>query len=980
MSTAAHRLRRLGRPVSRGMPWLLLAVVAAVVGLSLLLVPRGVELALLRHGHGEQAERARLLLEARFASGDRSAPVVGALARARAQHGDASGAMALLREWVTTRPDDIDALQSLADYCAAAQRSTDCLDVLERLQQQRPSAARQRELLRLYGAIGTPAQQARAQAELIDRFDAGDVADYLSLAKARAERGDAALALATLDRMARRFPQAVDLSTISTQMSLSLTAHAAAEALARGHAWLRAHPADVERGAAQLAAVLSAAKRPELAAQFLDAYLVPPAARPKLLAAWARAMADAGRSADALVRLESVDAAADVESELAALRVSLALAHGRLDPALRAARALGLQRVPGAQLAGMAALALAAGRDDVLELLLRGGEARIGAHDAVIAAQSALRLKQRAAALRWTDAARAAAPNPASLRALQVARLYEQLGEPAKALQALRGIARPDTERAALGEWARLFIALGRADEGLASIERLRRDQPAAPWQEPWALLATAAKRHDEVLRWLLASPVAEPAAHLHRDLLHLAMDHKAYTLAVAAGERLVRADASDADRLLLVNVLLAAGRPAEALAQLRVLRERGSVDARLYRATLLAAWRRGAPVADELRQDTLQRLAGSSEPHTRDADIATLQALGAHAELLPTLERLAAADPQRWLGAFTDAAERSGATARLTAMWLALGQAESTPPALRMQVGFRLLGAGEKGAGERVFRALAAHAAPGDTATRQLLFVWGPRPQPEQMDWLEMRARGATGEAKAKWLSYLTERGGAARAIAAAGKPVPRADDGGVFDAYLEAALTSGDKAALRQALLDGAAGAPSAAQLSRLARHATALDDPALERRFALARVAAGSHDAQTARALGLQAVRAGDAVGAERWLTAFNSATGGDAETHRIVGEMQLQRGEVEAARRSFEAALNGLERAGETTRVARVAKAGLLNRLGRTAQARQLYDALLAEQPDDDDLRADYAALLLATGDSGQAQALLAGKKR
>ena len=962
---------------ARSQLWKLVAIVAVVIALSLLLIPRGLERSLLRSGTVLPADRVLQMLEARVAAGDRSAASIGALARARDQHGDHDGGIALLRAWVAEQPGDLAALQSLAELYRSARRHSDYRDTLAELQRRQPTGARQRELTRLSLEIGTPQQHGEALAVLIDRYDAGEVADYLLLARQRSARGESAAALATLDRMAARFPQALDASVVQAQMMLLLAGQDASGAAARGHAWLRAHPDDVVRMAPQFGAAFSAARQHDQAAQFLAVYLSATDPQPLLLAPWAQATADAGRPAEALRRLQEVDAAADGSGELLRLRLNLAIASGRVEQALRDARTAGIEQLPPAQLASIAAMTLASGRDDLLQVAMRSGEAHIGTHDAVLAAQIALRLGHRAAALRWTDAARAAATNPPT-RWLQIARLYEQLGQPTRSLEALRRVARPDAERSTLGEVARLFLALGHAEEGLKWIDTMRT-QTDASWQEPWALLATSAGRHIEVSRWLEGGTAGTASATFYRDLLHLAMDSKAYPLAAAAGERLYRISHQDDDQLALGQALLAAGRAPEALVHLRLLRQRGRLDEAAYRAQLLTAWRRGTPVADELRRETLDHLSRTREPQAQEADIAVLQALGAFTELMPTLERLAAADPQRWLGAYTEAAERSGQRAALITAWRRLGESESTPVALRTQVGFRLLEAGDKSAGERVFRLLAANAAPDDPVTRQLLFVWGPRPRPVQMDWLLARARSATGEARVAWLALLTERGGAQQVIGLLGRVTPRDDDRGLFNAYLDALLASGDKAALRTALIDAAQGLRSPAVLARLARHAAALGDTAVERQVLEAAIAAGSPEPQLRRSLGLLAYHAHDGANAERWLGVYHAATGGDPETQRAIGEIRLKRQGADAARPSFETALNLLDRAGDPSYAARVSRAGLLHRLGRTIEARQQYEALLAERPADDDLRADYVSMLLTLDDAGQARTLLAEKR-
>ena len=974
----AHARRPQREAWTRRAPMALFLLVLGVIGLSLLLVPRGVELASLRAETG-QADRALRMLEAQVDAGDRTRSTRGALARARANHGDLAGGIDLFRKLVDEQPNDVTALQSLADLAQAAHRPGDYLRALEGLQHHASDRVRERELARLYVDVGTPQQQLKALTDLVDRLDAGGVADFLRLARLHTERDEPVLALSVLDHMAARFPLALDASVVAAQMSNLLASRDTAGAVSRGKAWLGKHPETLTRAAPQLSASLSTGGHPELAAQFLEAYVAVPTPHPRLLAAWAQALGDAGRPADALPRLEAAGTEAG-DGELLRLRIGLALSAGRIDVAARAARDAGLPQLPPALVTSLAAAALAADRDDVLKVVMRGGEAAIGAQDTVLAARIALRIGYRAAAMRWSEAARTA-PEGSPTGLLQLARVFEQLGQPEKALHVLRRVVLPKTDRPALGELARLYVALGHAEEGLSLYANIGSVRLDAPWRESWALLAVAAGHPDVVSQWLRNGAGADASAAFLRDLVSVAMDRKAFPLAAAAGAMLTKVSGHDADRLRLTTALLEAGRAPEAIAHLRLLRLRGSIDTESYRAALLTAWQSGGLAADELRRETLQALAShAAAPTQRDADIALLQSLGAFAELLPTLERLAAADPNRWLGAFTDAAERAGQPAPLVALWLRLGDSESLPAPLRAQIAFRLLDAGQKAAAERVLRALAETVAPDDIAMRRLLFVWGPRPKPNQLDWLEARARSAVGDAKAIWLQLLAERGATTRVIDVVGGTISRTDDGAVIDAYVEAISATGDKPALRAALREAAAQTRSVHALGQLARRAEAVGDPALERQLLESAIAAGSRDPQQQRTLGLLAYRTRDHATAQRWLSAFNMATGGDYETHRAIGEILLHRREFDAARRSFGDALQDLDRSGDDGAVPRVAKASLLHRLGRTSEARRLYEALLAERPNDDDLRADYVSMLLAQGDLGQAHAMLAGRAR
>ncbi|MEO8249507.1 MAG: tetratricopeptide repeat protein [Burkholderiales bacterium] len=971
--------RQIRHRPARRVPVLKIALLLllAVAG-SLLLVPRGVELASLYMRWG-QVERARPLLEQAYADGDRTGATIGWLARARAATGSVQGSVELLREWVAARPDDIAALELLASIYRGEPRPAEYVAALLQLQERAPTAERQRELARLYEAEGSPAQQMAALKALVERFNTAEVPDYLTLARLQERQSKPALAFATLARMVKRHPESFDASVMAAQLKAQVALGDSAAAMKGAREWLRTHPAALTVEASMFAGVFASAGRPDLAIELLEPHRAGPQASATLVTAWAQAISDSGHPGDALAGVLKFESASGDggDADLSRLKIGLALAAGKLDVAVQAVNDLGISEVPPDLLEGLATAALSAERKDVLALV-RAASDTLGAERPVLAARVAFALGDRPATLFWSNAAAAAASDdPTS--AIQLARLQKRIGEPRKALFSLQAISLRKAEPDELVEYARLCVELGCVTNGLANIGELRVARPSPAADKAWALLAVSDRKYLDVLAWLNSARGGVASPDLLRDLLHLSMDGKAYPLAIAAGQQLLRQEPSDALRLTVANAMLASGRAAEALVLFRALKDSGGVRDDAYVSTLHAAWRAGAPVADELRRIALHRLANDQRSKERDAAIQTLVALGAYAELLPTLERMAESDPQRFMGLFTDAATKTGQRGRLNALWTRLAEADATPSALRSQLAFRLLEAGEKKAADRVFRALAASAAPGDEATQRLLFVWGPRPTADQLDWLESRANRATGGERAAWMRLLIDRQAAPRAIAVYKKAGPESIGPSVRDAYLDAAVAGNDKPALAAALREVAAHAATPEQRGRLAQLAANTGVPALERELLESAVVSGDGDPKLQRSLALLAWRNHDIATAERGLVAFNQRTGGDLETHRIVGDIRLKQNDPAAAHRSYEQALAALERSGETGFRVRAARANLLYRLARPREARQAYEVLLAERPNDKNLRADYVAFLMDAGDSDKAQQLLAAAR-
>jgi hypothetical protein len=690
------------------------------VALSAALIPRGQELALLRLEAGD-ARRALTMLEQRYADGDRSAGAISALARARAGVGDVAGAIRLLEGLVRERPSDRRLLEGLAGYYRQARRDGELLGTLGRLQGLWPTPARLREIARLQGGFGQQEAQLQSLRALL-RQSQGEPADYRDLARLEGMLGDPAAGLAAVRHMVELFPEAVDTGLVALEMSLLLAAGDPQRAVLLGQEWLQGRPsAELAQAGLALAGVLYTARRSDLIVALLDPRATGEDAPPELVATVAQAESDMGNRVVALQRLERF-ATLRPEPQLdhALLRLRLAIALGELDRGVAAIEPIGLGRVPPDALASLAASALDAGRPDILgRIRTEGGEGFLTL-DPALSAEMLLALGDQPAARLWSDRALASvAEHP--FRAARLAAVRLRLGQAEGVPELLERILPAAAPHPALlGEIARLYIRMGQAEQARLALDGLRRRDEASPADGAWALAATAAGHGEEVAAWFAtAGGERQPFPGFLSDLMHLAADAKSYPLAIAIAEHFAARRGTGADQVLLARFLVAAGRPREALAPLRLARPTGAVPDEFYLHALTLAWRQGEPVAGELRELWLRRLAEATEPAARGAAISTLLDLGGHAELLPTLRQLALAEPERWLWSHGEAARRAGRAGEAASLWAELATSPRTRPELRRQLAFRLLEGGNKPLAERAFMGLAATARP-DSARSQ--------------------------------------------------------------------------------------------------------------------------------------------------------------------------------------------------------------------------------------------------------------------
>jgi predicted Zn-dependent protease len=949
-------------------------LVTSAIGLTFALAPHGRELALLRIQAGDP-QTAVVALEGMVAAGDRSPATLEALARALAGSGNVAAAAQLLEGLVAERPGDRAVLEALVGFQRSAGRTNELIRTLESLQTMTPQVERQRELARLLGEAGRTEDRRRALRALVEHF-AAEAVDYVALARSEQAAGNPATGASILQQLAARHPAAADASVVALQISMLIASGEAEQALVRSRQWLERR-GDLPTAAAILGGAFSVSGRPDLAVILLTP-LAGAGADPELVASLAQAESDAGHPEDGLRHLEALGPLADPTGagKSAMLRLRLALAVGDTDRAVTAAEIVGLRTLPPDLLARLSRIPLASGRIDTLRHILDAAGESFLQVDAILAARIELALGDTEAARRWSArAARQFTGQPALL--VEVADVELRLERKDRALEMLsRAAADQRLPPSELVDVARLYMRAGRAAEGTLALDAARRRQPSLPADSAWALVATASGHAGEVGMWLSAYQGKDLSPDVLRDLVYLATDAGAAGLAVAAAERLYQTRGGGDEKLLLARVLLKANQARRALDLLRPLSSDTAVPSDLYEAVLLAAWRQHAPVADELRTIGLRRLAAATAPSDRDAAVFLLLELRAYPELLPVLRRLAEQDPARWLSAFGDAATAEGRRAELPAFWTETAMRPTLPIGLRRQLAFRVLEAGDKPRAEQVFRSLALTAPPTQPDVRMLMFLWGPRPSAEQLDWIEARARRAGEAETAEWMNILISCGAPARAIAAYRTTVHGHASDALSDSYTTALYSIGDRTALAAAIREQFPLASSVSRLKRLAQFAEGLGNADLEKRILEKLILVpGGDGPEVQRRLGTLAFQRRNMVEAQQHLSAYVVATGGDYESLMLLGNIALRKRDADGARAYYANGLRMVQASTDRSFRTRVVEANLLHRLDRDEEADSLYVKLLAERPDDTNLRADFTAMLMVQNDLRRARAVL-----
>jgi tetratricopeptide (TPR) repeat protein len=578
---------------------------------------------------------------------------------------------------------------------------------------------------------------------------------------------------------------------------------------------------------------------------------------------------------------------------------------------------------------------------------------------------------------------------------------------------------RPDSLDIALG-WAIVAAQAGRGDSVLAWLRGQAADAVPEPTLRDLFFLGgetRSAPLQLEAARRLRAREDS-PETRLRLGQALLASGDASGALALVRGQ----ADWPDALReeaeFLRRDALRAASsRDPAALAELRnewrsrlASAERAVSDEALYALIELRDWDAVLPaLAARARANPREWLGAfvtaANDSRRTDAVPALLTEIASRADLpeatrreaifaliertpperhLPVLRRAASEWGGEWIDALDAALTRAGRRDELRAVVAERGRDSRVPAETRRAAAFRLLDLGDKAGALAVFQRLAESEAADGTNAQQARFLMGPRPPPADLDWLEARARAGEGAAMLGWARALAEAGAPARAANALA-PLVSAPGRLGADATLAIAefwVATGertDRPRAAAAIEPRVSRETDLGRTLRLADIALAVERPDLARRAYARALVLEPTSRPALRAAGLFAFTDGDFEAAKRHLERFLApGAPGDWEAPYFLAESLYRLRDRAGARPRHEQALAAIDATANPPFAARAARAYLLYRLGRTEESVTLYARLLRERPQDRDLRADYAGVLLELGRRTDAEAVLGGR--
>ena len=754
-------------------------LVATGVGVSFLLIPNESDVAVMQAKDVQTINTGNIDLQAEYNQGRRTFPIMSALADKKIAAGDRPGAIKLLEEYVTSNGADAKGHKKLAEQYQLAGRQADYNTQLEAVAASEPTESNLRLLSDIYNANKDYPKQAATLQKIIDVTQGAKPESYVDLATIQVVAGDQDGALRTVEALRAKHPGFSNYPTTRIMVSVLSGKGEVDRAFQIANEWLNtpnaAVPAVVAGNVPPTAPVTPGADtRPKELADLCNIFhysghadkavaIVEPhldmlQREPELVVAYVNANITAGRGDHAYAILQKIDEAGKMVPALYPPYLELAIKREDIPSAQTIVNKMDINAFNEEQALNIIELARANNATPVVTALLgRFGTVQALEGKPVLAAVVAILGNQK------DQDAKVDIALKTQLSSIQRVRLAESCARAKKSacfntiLTQFPAIDQMSPSQVA--EYAQLFIIADRAKE-LVDPVGYKANQPNAhaDVQSAHRRLAAAAGRYDVLKPWLAANANTVPVQQL-QELFYLANDRHHGDIAADVAERLYARDPSPMNRDIMVTAYLNADQLEKAVELLRKqVSEPGANDGQ-YIATLTKLARKNPAYRKELTAYSEAALKAAHGDARQQLNYAyALINNGEKAAVIPYAKQYATERGGEWKKMLAQLTQKTGGTSGAPAIpqtreqMLAMAQSKTISAANKRQIAFNLVKAGYKADATAIFKELAADKGPDSQEMKDLMYMWGGKLAGDQLAWLQQRAASANAYDKPKW------------------------------------------------------------------------------------------------------------------------------------------------------------------------------------------------------------------------------------
>ena len=962
----------------------IMLLVGAVAGYALMPQEKGIALTEYKEqvwDFDKDAYKSKEVFVKKFAEGDRSIDVVKPLVDIYLQEGNVNEAITVLEAYVGDHPDSVSARKQLGTLYQYAQRPSDYLKNLEEIRKLSGNQDVLRDLSDIYTFNNQGEKKTEVMQELIDTKQPLEVRQYIELANLQATSQQTLEAIGTLQALKAAQPDKVPYEAQRLLVSLLLDAGDKESAIKEAEAW-KTRTSNMDE-VAQLANILHYKAGPQEAENFLASYGEGIYDYPDLTAELALAYMAQGKETEAYDALNTLDQEGKLPDGMIDTFLLLALRHGDEEQIAGLIERITPESVEEPQAIALVEVARATRRNDLLSKISTqlGTPEYRQAHPlfALVLGLANGESEMESKVAAFLDNNTVTDP-----QRFMLARACASSGKSGCVSRLIDDLKSGDMDNNRLAGIGNLYIDIRRYGDGLAFMEEHRKEESSQDVEDAWVKLLAANGREQEVIDWLTRNE-ANASEALLTDLYFLASDGGHKQLAQDTAQLLNGRINTPQTRNYLAYAYLRNGKFEEALALLKDAGELTDDVVDSYLSALIAQAKRDPSYREELAGFAQQQLASGHVSQRRKLALVYALIDGGRADIaMPYIREYALRSGGDWATIYAENLDKMGKYEEARDFWLMAAKRPNISAEEKRSIAFALLDKGYNEDATGLFEELAANAKPGSKDVQQLLYVWGPRLNERQLEWVYARAQAAQDPLEHDdWLKVIMNASSSDGVVKLAETYPASLNEPQVLDAYLRAQYEMRDEQALDELLGDMRENRYSPAVVRTYARFSRDYNMPnrAAEAYRQLLKQE-DYKDEEAMREIGLMAYGRADYSEAKKYLGNYlyqrkdNPSPDKDAYMAYFYYAETLRRDkQYEEAWKYYQATLDLLakEEKRDADMESKVQQS--LVWLGNIEGGMQGFRDAVAEHPADDVLRADYVSTLVETKRYDEARKVL-----
>jgi cellulose synthase operon protein C len=974
-------------------------VVGVGVAASIFVLPNSSDIVRQQATDVQAIDLGKVDVDAEYAQGRRSFPIIAALADKKIAAGDRPGAVTLWEEYVAANPNDAQGRKKLAEQYQLAGRQDDYNKQLEAIAAAEPTEANLRVLSDIYNANKDYPRQVDVLKKILVVTQGNNPQAFADLATIQIVVNDKDGALKTLEDLKVKHPGFTNYSVTRIMVTVLAEKGEVDRAFETAQNWINAPTAaavpvtaapsatpaaSAESNAdprpkelADLCNILHYSGHADKAVALVDPHLDMLERSPELVVAYVNADVTAGRADHAYALLQKIDEAGKMSPALYPTYLELAIKREDVAAAETIANKLEVNAFNEEQALNIIELSRANNATSVLKTLLtRFSDPKALEGKPVLAAVIAIHQNDK-----LQDKKIETALNT-QLQGTQRVRLAEACARAQKTacfdaiIKQFPAIDQMSPSQ--IAEFAQLHIIADRPKDVIEAIG-IKAALPNAHADVVHAhhRLAAAAGRIDILKPWLETNANTAPVGSL-QELYYIASDHHQGAVASDLAERLYARDPSPVNRTIFTNALIAAGNNEKAIELLREqMNDTGANDG-LYLATLTKLAHKNPAYRKELADYAEAALRSDRGDARQQLNYAYILINNGRKDVAtPYAKKYSAERGGEWKKMYAQLTQKPGVSGKAVKpivltreQRIEMSRSKTISEANKRQIAFSLLNDGYKADAAVIFQDLASNKGPDSQEVKDLMYLWGGKLNAEQLEWVRARAATASAYDKNRWAELINNAADDTAVVKYVSATPDALYNRPLRQKFFRTLATTGSRQNYDTAMRDWVSQTTDVAALSDYASTAQAYGfrEAALNGYNRV--LALDPNNSKALSQISAMQFSKGKYAEADKNITQYLAVQsqqaepdGDAAQAHFYKGELLRRAGNKAGSEAEFLQVIKMTQDSGSTASDALSRLYTAQFRVGQHDAAKSGFNQLLAEHPDNKGILADYMSALI-----------------